>query len=51
MSVLRKKALKEVIGSTAFDLRNRRIFVCGLALDYCVLDTAINASYKILLIK
>lgn len=45
MAVLRKKALKDVIGTTAFDYRNRKIFVCGLALDYCVLDTAVNASY------
>lgn len=51
MAVLRKKALKDVIGTTAFDYRNRKIFVCGLALDYCVLDTAVNASYCYILLN
>jgi nicotinamidase-related amidase len=45
MAVLKRRSLRDVLcegGEEA--LASRRLFVCGLALDFCVLDTALNAS-------
>eukprot|EP00929_Paragymnodinium_shiwhaense_P036659 TRINITY_DN19612_c0_g1_i1.p1 TRINITY_DN19612_c0_g1~~TRINITY_DN19612_c0_g1_i1.p1 ORF type:complete len:390 (+),score=78.13 TRINITY_DN19612_c0_g1_i1:153-1322(+) len=39
MAVHRRVALQDYLKNQAI----RRVFVCGLALDYCVLDTALNA--------
>jgi nicotinamidase-related amidase len=40
MAVLSRKSLAQQLS----DENVRRIFVCGLALDFCVLDTALNAA-------
>jgi nicotinamidase-related amidase len=41
MAVMHKQPLHQLIGRSA---NGARIFVCGLALDYCVQDTAVNAA-------
>jgi nicotinamidase-related amidase len=40
MSVLGRKSLKDLLAEGGIN----RIFVCGLALDYCVLDSCLNAA-------
>ena len=41
MAVMHRQPLHQLIGRRA---NGARIFVCGLALDYCVQDTAVNAA-------
>lgn len=43
MSVLEKVSIKDKLSTKEHPASSRRIFVCGLALDFCVLDTALNA--------
>uniref|UniRef100_A0A061RZG6 nicotinamidase n=1 Tax=Tetraselmis sp. GSL018 TaxID=582737 RepID=A0A061RZG6_9CHLO len=43
----RRKTMKEVIDSGARgDPLKQRIFVCGLAMDFCCLDTIVNAGHQ-----
>lgn len=45
MSVLNKKPLKDLLSASSSS-RQGQVYVCGLALDFCVIDTAVNyANY------
>lgn len=35
---------RKSLGDVLADRKTGRLFICGLALDFCVLDTAINAT-------
>eukprot|EP00906_Rhabdomonas_costata_P031418 RCo044368 len=39
LAIQQRKPLLELLGD-----RSRRLLLCGLAMDYCVLDTALNAT-------